>query len=125
MTPESAAKKSVTRSLEALKTSGDVYWHTRLQSGMFSIDGHFCHASEKGTFDLVALFRARHGGLSLAFIEVKRNDIKAKLSDTQEAFKIKYDGKHTDIHFWLVQSGAEVTRLIIQHGYDRLADVQM
>lgn len=124
-TPESKAKASVTRSLEALKASGDLFWWTRLQSGMFTVDGNFCHASEKGTFDLVGLFRARHGGVALAFIEVKRADKPAKYSDTQKAFKLKYDNKHPDIHFWLVQSGEQIKKLVLQHAYDRLGDIEL
>lgn len=73
---------------------------------------------------MVATFRANHGGLALAFIELKRSDKKAFLSDSQEAFKAKYSGKHVDVHFWLIQSGAEVARLIKDHAYNRLNDVE-
>jgi hypothetical protein len=125
MTPESKAKADVTRSLGSLMSQGDVFWWTRLQSGMFTMDGNFCHCSEKGTFDLVALFKGHEKGLHLAFIEVKRSDKPARLSDTQEAFKAKYSGKHPSIHFWLVQSGADVRSLIRTHGYDRMQDVEM
>ena len=73
---------------------------------------------------MVATFRAKHGGLALAFIELKRSDKKAFLSDSQESFKAKYSGKHIDIHFWLVQSGTEVSRLVLDHAYNRLNDVE-
>lgn len=124
MTPESKAKLDVTKALKSLYKSGDVLWHTRLQSGMFSVDGNFCHASEKGTFDLVALFKGTDSGLRLAFIEVKRDDRSAILSDSQKAFKAKYIGKHPNIYFWMVQSGSEVKKLIITHALNRVDAVE-
>jgi hypothetical protein len=123
-TSESIAKQSVTKALNALQTCGDVLWHTRLQSGMFSVDGSFCHASEKGTFDLVALFKGVDNGLNLAFIEVKRDDRPPELNDNQKAFKDKYYGKHPSIHFWLVQSGDDVNRLVLAHCYNRVTAVE-
>jgi hypothetical protein len=39
-------------------------------------------------------------------------------------FKTKYEGKHPHIHFWLVQSGTEVSRLVLDHAYNRLNDVE-
>ena len=124
MTPESKAKSEVTKSLAALKTAGDVIWHTRLQSGMFSVDGNFCHASEEGTFDLVALFRDKVGNLAIAFIEVKRSDKPAKFSPSQIKFRDKYYGLHKNVYFWLVQSGIQVERLILNHCYNRVEAIE-
>jgi hypothetical protein len=73
---------------------------------------------------MVATFRAKHGGLAMAFIELKRSDKKAFLSYSQEVFKAKYSGKHVDVHFWLVQSGPEVYQLVYDHAYNRLNDVE-
>jgi hypothetical protein len=124
-TPESKAKSDVTDALGSLLTAGDIFWYSRMQSGMFTVDGAHCHASEAGTFDLIATFQDKNKNLCLAFIEVKRADKPAFLSDSQEKFKKKYDGKHANILFWLVQSGEQVTKLVLGNCYDRLKDIEM
>ena len=125
MTPESKAKADVVKSLGALCASGDVFWYSRMQSGVFTVDGNRCHACEAGTFDLAILFSDKDKNLAFAFIEVKRSDKHAELSLSQKKFKIKYDGKHPRIYFWLVQSGNQVERLVLDHCYDRLANIQL
>jgi hypothetical protein len=125
MTSEGKVKSEVYKSLASLELAGDVLWFERLNSGSIHTEGIHLNGCRKGTFDFIAVFQSPKKTLCVAFIEVKRNDIKAVYSDSQKLFKERYEGKHELVYFWLVQSGAEVTRLIIQYGYDRIADVQM
>lgn len=124
MTPEGKVKSEVSQSLASLELAGDVIWFERLNS--LSIHQHGIHINgcRKGTFDFVAVFKAKHGGLSLCFIECKRSDKPADLSDNQKKFKGKYHGKHGDIYFWLVQSGRDVDRLILNHAFNRVAAIE-
>jgi hypothetical protein len=125
MTPESKAKADVVKGLKSLLSSGDIFWYSRMQSGIFTMGDCHIHACEPGTFDLIATFQDKNKNLVLAFIEVKRADIKPFLSESQKAFKLKYDGKHANILFWLVQSGADVKRLVIENCYDRVKDIEL
>jgi hypothetical protein len=120
MTPEGKAKADVVKSLKQLLSTGDIYWFSRMQSGIFTMGDCHIHACEPGTFDLIATFQDKKKNLVLAFIEVKRTDIKPFLSESQKAFKMKYDGKHANILFWLVQSGKEVKRLVLDNCYNRV-----
>src|SRR5574343_306360 len=123
-TPEGIAKSQVAKSLASSELAGDIIWFERMNSLAIHRDGMHISGCRPGTFDYVAVFKSKHGGLALAFIEVKRVDKPASLSDSQTAFKAKYNGKHRDIHFWLVQSGKEVSKLITIHAYNRLDDVE-
>jgi hypothetical protein len=125
MTPEGRVKKDVAISLASLELAGDVVWHERLNSGSIHSEGIHINGCRPGTYDFLCLFTGKDRGLCGAFIECKRDDRKAVLSDTQKAFKAKYDGKHPHVFFWLVQSGREVKRLILDHCYSRLNDVEM
>ena len=124
-TPEGRVKADVSKVLNQLLSMGDILYWTRMQSGQFKVDKCYVHACEPGTFDLLAVFPDKKKNLCVAFIELKRADRPAFLSDSQKAFKAKYDGKHANILFWLVQSAAEVRTLIRKHGYDRLKDVEL
>lgn len=123
MKPEGKVKSEVSQSLASLELAGDVIWFERLNS--LSIHQHRIHINgcRSGTFDFIAAFKAKHGGLSLCFIECKRSDIAPVLSESQNKFKNKYDGKHVDIHFWLVQSGKEAERLILKHAFNRVSAI--
>jgi hypothetical protein len=125
MTPEGVVKKEVATALKALLSCGDIYYWTRLQSGQFQIGDCYVHACEPGTFDMLVVFPDKEKNLVLAFVELKRKGIKAFLSDSQKAFKAKYDGKHVNIKFWLVQSAKEIRTLIRESGYDRLKDIDL
>lgn len=124
MTPEGKVKHDVYRTLAMLEASGYVVWFERLQSGQIHNGETHVYQCRKGTFDFFTIFKNSKGTLSAAFIEVKRDDVKAVLSDTQKLFKERYEGKHDDVFFWLAQSGREVKKLIIEHGYDRLSDIE-
>lgn len=124
MTPEGISKSQVAKSLASSELAGDIIWYERMNSLAIHKEGLHISGCRPGTFDYVAAFKARHGGLAMAFIEVKRADKPAFLSDSQMAFKTKYAGKHRDVHFWLVQSGREVSKLITIHAYNRLDDME-
>ena len=124
ITPESKVKNDVTDALRSLTTTGDVLYFQRMNAGMVSVGKHFMRLSENGHFDMIALFRDKQGHLAFAFIELKRADRAAKLGTSQEVFKAKYDGKHPNIFFWLVQSGAEVRREIMSRCYNRVNDIK-
>lgn len=125
MTPEGTVKQQVFKSLYALEMSGYIYWFERLQSGQIHIGKNHIYQCRPGTHDFVAVFPDKKKNLSVAFIEVKRADKKALLSDNQKKFRTKHDGKHVNILFWLVQSGKEVERLVIANCYDRLKDIDL
>lgn len=123
-TPETIIKNDVFRSLYALEVTGTVTWFERLNSGRVKSEwGSWIQLCRKGTFDFFVLFDGKDRSLCGAFIEVKRGDKKARLSPDQELFKEKYSGKHPHVFFWLVQSGCQVKRLILEHAYDRINDV--
>jgi len=120
MTPEGKVKSEVAKSLACLEQAGDVIWWERLNSGSIHKEGVHVNGCRPGTFDFISIFRNKQNNVSVAFVEVKRNDKKATLSDTQKVFKERYEGKHELVYFWLVQSGIEVERLILNHCYNRV-----
>lgn len=123
MTPEGKVKHDVYRTLAMLEASGYVVWFERLQSGQIHHGETHIYQCRKGTFDFLTIFKNSKGTLSAAFIEVKRDDVKAVLSDTQRLFKERYEGKHDCVFFWIAQSGRDVKRLIIANCYDRVKEI--
>ena len=124
-TPEGLVKTSVYKALEVMEMDSDIFWFERLNSGTFNVGSGYVKGCRNGTFDFVAVFPNKDKQLCLAFIETKRPDKPAFLSDSQEAFKAKYDGRHINMFFWLVTSGKEVKQLIIKYGYDRVKDMEL
>jgi hypothetical protein len=124
MTPEGIIKKEVANTLLSLERIGTIIWHERLNSGSIHAEGIHVNGCRKGTFDFIAIFQNNQKAICVAFIEVKRNDIKAVYSDSQKLFKKQHEGKHDLVYFVLVQSGKEVSRFISSHAYNRLNDVE-
>ena len=134
-TPESIVKTKVTKSLRKFRSTGDVIYFMRVNSGGDHCDygiqgcieskyGRRIMIGEKGHFDFIISFIGRKSQLCLAFAEIKRQNETPEYRKSQEMFKSMYDGKHIDIHFWLVQSQQEFERILLQHAYNRLAAVE-
>lgn len=126
MTPESKVKKEVEIVLKNLQFSGDLIYCNRVNTGKIKTEwGSWVQLAEIGHWDWIALFIGKERNLCFCFIEHKRADKPAKLDPKQIEFKEKYDGKHANIHFWLVKSGAEVKALVSKFGYDRMEDIEL
>jgi len=125
-TPESVVKKEVEKSLACLQQAGDIIYCQRVNTGKIKTEwGSWVQLAETGHWDWIALFINKDRNLSFVFIEHKRADKPAKLDPEQIKFKQRYDSKHVDVLFWLVQSGDEVTSLVLDNCYDRLNDVSL
>lgn len=126
MTPEGKIKSECSKYLSSLLLSGDIIYYQRINSGKIkSAYGSWVQLAEKGHFDFIVLFNNKEHNLSFAFIEVKRSDKVAKLDPDQVSFKNKYEGKNTNVYFWLVQSGKEVSKRIMSCAYDRMKDITL
>lgn len=124
VTPESKVKSDCLKLLSGLFASGDIYYFQRMNAGAIDMGSHYMRLCEPGHFDLIAVMPDHSKRLLLAFIELKRPDIKAKLSPDQESFQRKYSNKHPSIKFWLVQSSKQLATLIHDNCYNRLNDVE-
>jgi hypothetical protein len=125
-TPESKVKDHVKKVLNYLRFTGDIIYFLRVNTGKVQTAwGSWLELAETGHFDWIVLFQNENKELSFAFIEHKRADKYVDLDVSQKLFQSKYDGKHKNIYFWLVQSGDEVREKILQHAYKRINDVEM
>jgi hypothetical protein len=125
MTPEGKVKAEVIKALKGLTLTGDVIYWERMNSGSIHGDGLHVSMCRVGTFDFIVIFQDAHKNLIVAFVEVKRGDMKMDLSPSQKQFKKDWDGRHRSILFWMVQSGKQLKTMILSLAYNRVNDIEM
>lgn len=87
---ESEVLKSVVKKLKFLELTGDVVWHSRLNSGKININGGWVQLCQAGTPDIISIINCKNGKIAVLFIECKRTGIK-KLRYEQNIFFMKME----------------------------------
>ena len=86
---ESEVLKSVLNKLDNYELTGDVLWHSRLNSGKIqSKFGGWIQLCRPGTPDIIAIINCMDGTIVVLFIEVKRTGVKKLRFEQQEFFNL-------------------------------------
>lgn len=89
---ESEILKSVLNKLKTYELTGDVLWHSRLNSGQVNSGTHWIKLCESGTPDVEAIIDCKNGRIAVLFIECKRSGVK-RLRFEQQQFFNRMEGK--------------------------------
>jgi len=89
---EALILKSVLSKLKILTLSGDILWHTRLNSGRINSGVYWIKLADIGTPDVVAIVNCRNGKIAVLFIECKRSGV-TRLRYEQKLFFQEMEGK--------------------------------
>lgn len=115
--PESEVSKDVRKVLDLFEYHKVVLWWERLNVGKIQYFGRWIHLCKPGTSDYIALIRNRAKGLSVLFIECKREDGKNTLGEDQEKFRDKYKDQK-DVYYLEVLDAKKLKEFISGIGVD-------
>lgn len=124
MTPEGKIKSDIANVLLLLERTGDVIWYERLNSLAIHQQGIHINGCRKGTPDFITTYKGKQGQVCITFIEVKTDDKRSKLSESQEKFFERYGSIHTDLTCIVARSSDEVKKYLLDRCYDRLGDIE-